>query len=175
MASNPAATACCAADANVAGDAGEIRLRRRTRELQRLRGEDARRGESLVAGACGHRPGVAELHAGRGAEVVHGGGELGQAGNRLRPHDDLTGRALTILCNRAVREGRHADTAGGNGAVVVDQPVGHEVLAGHAFERGCFHDPVPQRDRAERRGLEGIDGHERRRYRRLPMPHDRQA
>ena len=105
-----------------------------------------------MPGARGHGTGVAELHAGRGAGLVHGLGEPRQAGNGLVPHEDLARRALPVFGHRAVRERRHADTAGRDRPVVVDQPVGHDVLAGHPLERRGLDDAVPQGDRSELRG-----------------------
>ena len=107
-----------------------------------------------MAGTGGNRAGMSELHAGCTSEVVHRFGEAREAGNRVVRDDDLARRALALLVDRAVRERRHPDAAHGDGAVVVDQPVGDDVLARHPLEGGGLDHAIAQRDRAQPSGRE---------------------
>jgi hypothetical protein len=102
------------------------------------------------------RSGVPDLCADRRSLRMDGGGEPLQSGHRLRPHPQLRGLGAARLGHRAVRDGRHADAAGGRESVVGDQVVGDERVRRRSFERRRLDDAVTQGQRAELHRTEHI-------------------
>ena len=117
-----------------------------------------------MSGGGGDRAGMTELGADLGSGGVHGGRQLAQAGYGVVGHDELARRTTGVARHRAERDGGETDAALGDCEVVVDQPIGRNVLRRHAFERGRLDDAVAQRDRTEPRRCERVGGHGVRRY-----------
>ena len=120
-------------------------------ELHRQRVEEPhrRQGLGLVRARVRHRAGMADLCADRRALGVDGVGEPLQTGDGLRAHPDLAAVGPAALADRAVRDRRHAHTAGGDRPVEVDQVVGDDVVGRAGLERRRLDGPVAQRDGAE--------------------------
>ena len=109
-----------------------------------------------MSGRGGDGAGVADLGGDGRTLGVDDVGQLLQARRRLVGEDDLVRRPAPVGRHRAVGDGRHADAAGGDPPVELDQPIAHHVLASRPLERRRFHDAVADGDRAQLGGGEGV-------------------
>ena len=88
---------------------------------------------------------------------VHGLGERAQARKGFLSHPDLVREGAPRTRDRAVGEGRHPDSAGGEEAVPLDQAFGNEPSAGQTLVRPALDHPVPELDLSQpSRGEEGF-------------------
>ena len=82
-----------------------------------------------VAATVGDRTGVTDLGGDRGALGVHRVGEPAQARHRLVAPVQLAPLGASLGSDGAVGDGRHADAAGGDPPVELDQLVGDQSVA----------------------------------------------
>ena len=122
------------------------------------RAEDARRRERgrLRPHRVRDRAGMADLRGDRRALGVDRVGERAQAGAHVRVVEhDLVAVGAARAGDGAVRDGRHADAAGGEAAVEFDELGRDDALGRAPLERRRLDDPIPQGHGAERAGAKG--------------------
>ncbi|SKU06172.1 Uncharacterised protein [Mycobacteroides abscessus subsp. abscessus] len=110
---------------------------------------------------------MTDLSRDGGAGVVDGIGEAAQPGDGLFAHPYLPVLGTSLGRDRAIGDGRHADSAERGPAVILDEIVGDEGVRGGGLKGGGLDGPVTQRDRTEPRGRQhvgnscGVTAHER--------------
>ena len=129
----------------------EIGERRGRHQSLGGRTEPARRSHRShpVGTRVGDQTGVPELRASRGALGVRSIGHPPQRDRRVRVENQAVPLHATRRRDRAIGNGRHADTTACHSGVELHQPVGDLAARRRALEGRGLDDPVAKRQRAE--------------------------